>query len=142
MRDHQTSRSAGKARCFLAPVWKLCCGIQESTTLQPSKTSVSREENATASALNPVLFLYFGSCFQCKKHKQSLGITLVFAVTFGKPAYVYRGFESVLQVAWGCGFPLFLVLMRTGDCIIPPFTGAGRTVLSRVIDFSKVWGCL
>lgn len=66
----------------------------------------------------------------------------MFAITLGKPVYAYTGFESVLQVAWGCGFVLFFSIDAHGGCIIAPFTETGRTVLSRVTEFSKVWECL
>lgn len=85
--------------------------------LQPGETSVSHEEHAVASAPRPetgTVAVVRQLCFQCKKHKQSLSITLAFAVTLGKPVYPHTGFESVLQVAWGCGFLLFLVSMHMG----------------------------
>lgn len=123
--------SQHKVKCFLALIWKLCHGIEQSTALQTSGTRVSWEENAMASAPCPwpvpvsvVLQLYL----QCKNQAVPWETCLPICKVW-----------IILQVAWGCGFLCFCSIDIQGDCAITPYSKTGRTVLSRVIVFSKVW---
>lgn len=125
---HQTSRPASKVKCFLALCESRAMVFSRAQPCSPAKQVFpgKRMPCPEPRSLRSVLFsVMWPLCFQCKEHKQSL----VFAVTLGKPVHASTGFESVLRVAWGCGFLLFSIDAH-GGCVSAPFTKTGRTAVS------------